>query len=79
MVYIAQFNENGLIAERTDGRIIGIVSRVYQVQTSLDDPTLINVAEMTSAGSCNNVIPVWCCKLAGVVIYMQMVLMLVLL
>jgi len=53
---LAQFNENGLIAERTDGRIIGIVSRVYQVQTSLDDPTLMNVAEVTSAGSCNNVI-----------------------
>ena len=53
---LAQFNENGLIAERTDGRIIGIVSRVYQVQTSLDDPTLMNVAEVTSSGSCNNVI-----------------------
>lgn len=53
---LAQFNENGLIAERTDGRIIGIVSRVYQVQTSIDDTTLINVAEITSSGSCNNVI-----------------------
>ena len=53
---LAQFNDQGLISARTTGRIIGVVSRVFQVQTSLDDPTLIDVAEITVGDWANNVI-----------------------
>ena len=53
---LAQFNDQGLISARTTGRVIGVVSRVFQVQTSLDDPTLIDVAEITVGDWANNVI-----------------------
>lgn len=53
---LAEFNETGLISSRTNGRIIGIVSRVYQTQRSIDDETLINVAEVTATGWANNVL-----------------------
>ena len=53
---LAQFDDQGLISARTTGRIIGVVSRVFQVQTSLDDPTLIDVAEITVGDWANNVI-----------------------
>ena len=50
---LAEFNDQGLIQAREAGRIIGIVSRVYQVQTSEDDPTLRNIAEITTHGFAN--------------------------
>lgn len=53
---LAQFNNEGLIDARSSGRIIGIVSRLFQVQTSMDDPTLKNVAEITTHGYANNAI-----------------------
>lgn len=53
---LAEFNTEGLISSRTNGRIIGIVSRVYQTQRSIDDETLINVAEVTATGWANNVL-----------------------
>ena len=53
---LAEFNENGLISSRVNGRIIGIVSRVFQTQRSIDDPALINVAEVTTTGWANNVL-----------------------
>ena len=51
---LAQFNDQGLIDVRSTGRIIGIVSRVFQVQVSMDDPTLKNVAEITTHGYAND-------------------------
>jgi hypothetical protein len=53
---LAEFNDQGLIQARELGRVIGIVSRVYQVQVSEDDPTLKNVAEITTHGYANDAI-----------------------
>jgi hypothetical protein len=53
---LAEFDNTGLISRRENGRIIGVVSKVYQTQASIDDPTLINIAEITVSGWVNNVI-----------------------
>jgi len=53
---LAQFDENGLICQRTNGRLLGIVTRVFQ--TNIEDEqgniSTVNVAEITTHGSCNN-------------------------
>jgi hypothetical protein len=53
---LAQFNEEGKIEALNTGRLIGIVSRVFQVQVSDDDLTLISVAEITTHGVTNTAI-----------------------
>jgi len=55
---LAQFDSDGLIAQRTNGRLLGIVTRVFQ--TNIEDEqgnvSTVNVAEITTHGSCNNAI-----------------------
>jgi hypothetical protein len=53
---LAQFDDQGLITARTTGRIIGIVSKVFESAVSMDDPTLMHIAEITTHGYCLNVI-----------------------
>tara|TARA_Y100001938_G_C8042484_1_gene406929 strand:+ start:330 stop:704 length:375 start_codon:yes stop_codon:yes gene_type:complete len=55
---LAEFNNDGKIQGYTNSRIIGVISRVYQTELLNDDDTttVINVAEVTTAGWCNNVI-----------------------
>ena len=52
---LAQFNPDGLIEERSTGRIIGIISKLTQFdELQPDDSTLtVNVAEITMSGWCH--------------------------
>lgn len=55
---LAQFDSNGLIAQRTNGRLLGIVTKVFE--TNIEDEqgniSTVNVAEITTHGSCNNAV-----------------------
>lgn len=53
---LAQFNNEGKIEALSTGRLIGIVSRLFEVQASMDNPTLISVAEITTHGVTNKAI-----------------------
>ena len=50
---LAQFDSEGKIAQRSNGRIIGLVTRVFQTQKQIDVDTIvtINVAEITTHGA----------------------------
>lgn len=55
---LAQFDSNGLIDKRTNGRLLGIVTRVFE--TNIEDEqgniSTVNIAEITTHGSCNNAV-----------------------
>jgi len=55
---LAQFDDNGLIAQRSSGRLLGVVTRVFQTNIEDDqgNATTVNIAEITTQGSCNNAI-----------------------
>ena len=55
---LAQFDDNGLIAQRSSGRLLGVVTRVFQTNIEDDqgNATTVNIAEITYQGSCNNAI-----------------------
>lgn len=50
---LAEFDANGKIAQRSSGRIIGLVTKVFQTQKQVDADTVvtIDVAEITTHGA----------------------------
>lgn len=50
---LAEFNSDGKIAQRSNGRIIGLVTKVFETQKQVDVDTVItiNVAEITVHGA----------------------------
>lgn len=55
---LAQFNDAGLIAQRSNGRLLGIVTRVFttNIEDDQGNASTVNIAEITTQGSCNNAI-----------------------
>lgn len=55
---LAQFNSDGLIEERSTGRIIGIISKLTQFEELQPDDSVIivDVAEITTHGFCSAVL-----------------------
>lgn len=50
---LAEFNSDGKLTQRSSGRIIGLVTKVFETQRQVDVDTVvtINVAEITTHGA----------------------------